>query len=121
MAKNKILIIEDSPDVLDMYNVKFSSENYNVITAKDGEEGMKKILEEKPDIILLDIIMPNMNGLEMLKKIKDEGIKANIIVLSNLGQEGQKKTALELGASHYLVKANYTPAEVVDKVKELIK
>jgi DNA-binding response OmpR family regulator len=117
---NKILIIEDNPDLVEMYNLKFRNEGFEVFTAKDGEEGINKVVEKKPDIILLDLLMPNMNGFEVLKTIKDNTeMNVKIIVLSNLGQQSQIDKAYELGATYYMVKANFTPAEVVDKVKEL--
>lgn len=117
---NKILIIEDNPDLVEMYNLKFRNEGFDVNTAKDGEDGINKVIEKKPDIVLLDLLMPNMNGFEVLKTIKENTqMNVKIIVLSNLGQQSQIDKAYELGATYYMVKANFTPAEVVEKVKEL--
>ncbi len=118
--KIKILIIEDNPDLVEMYNLKFRNEGFDVHTAIDGEEGVNKVVQEKPNMILLDLLMPNMNGFEVLKTIKENtNMNVKIIVLSNLGQQSQIDKAYELGATYYMVKANFTPAEVVKKVKEL--
>lgn len=121
--KGKILIIEDEEVLVNMYETKFISEGYEVIKANNGEEGLKKTTEEKPDIILLDIILPKIDGFMVLKKIKaDESVKnIPIILLTNLGQDEDIKKGKEEGAIDYLVKANLTPSEVVDKVKEVLK
>lgn len=121
MKKKKILIIEDNADLVDMYKVKFASEGFEVSSAPDGEEGIVKVVQEKPDAILLDILMPNMNGMEVLKAIKDNTeMDVKIIVLSNLSQQDQIKKAYDLGATHYMVKVRHTPAQVVEKVKEIV-
>ena len=123
-AKNKaptILIIEDNPDLVEMYRLKLSLEGFRVETALDGEQGILKAVETKPDMILLDILMPNMNGFEVLKALKNNTkIEVKIIVLSNLGQYENIKEAKELGATEYMVKANTTPTMVVAKIKELL-
>lgn len=120
-AKPKILIIEDNADLVEMYDLKFTHEGFEVHTATDGEKGILAAVEHKPEIILLDLLMPNMDGFQVLKAIRDNtGLGAKIIVLSNLGQQDQIQRAYDLGATEYLVKANYQPSEVVTKVREML-
>jgi DNA-binding response OmpR family regulator len=126
MEKNKkfkILIAEDEEPLLKMYLLKFKNAGFDAYGAKNGEEAFQMAKEIKPDIILLDIIMPMGDGFCILKKIKSENHLKNIpvIVLTNLAQNGDKKEALELGAVDYLVKADFTPAQVIEKVKEILK
>jgi len=120
MANNKkILIVEDDSFVLDIYQTKLSQEGYTVIEAKNGVEGMKILEKEKPDLILLDIVMPYMDGIEVLKKIKEnkELNKIPVILLTNLSQKEEINVGLGLGASDYLIKSHFTPSEVMDKIK----
>ena len=120
MANNKkILIVEDDSFVLDIYQTKLSQEGYTVIEAKNGVEGMKILEKEKPDLILLDIVMPYMDGIEVLKKIKEnkELNKIPVILLTNLSQKEKINVGLGLGASDYLIKSHFTPSEVMDKIK----
>lgn len=119
----KILLIDDDSLLVRMYERKFKLDGSEVETAFDGKTGLAKAAEFKPNLILLDIMMPEMNGLEVLEKLKaDEGSKAiPIILLTNLGGSQEDiDRGLGLGAVAYLVKADYTPAEVVAKVKEIL-
>lgn len=117
-----ILIIEDNQDLIEMYRLKLSLEGFHVETATDGEQGILKAVESKPDMILLDILMPNMNGFEVLKALRNNTkLSTKIIVLSNLGQYENIQEAKELGATEYMVKANTTPTMVVTKIKELLE
>jgi DNA-binding response OmpR family regulator len=117
----KVLIIEDNQDLVEMYRLKLSLEGFHVETATDGEKGILAAVETKPDMILLDILMPNMNGFEVLKAIKNNTqMNTKIIILSNLGQYENIQEAKELGATEYMVKANTTPTMVVAKIKELL-
>lgn len=120
--KRKILLIEDDSFLLSMYTTKFELENFQVVTAEDGEKGLKMVAKEAPDIILLDIILPKMNGFEVLKKIKsDEKLsKIPVILLTNLSQKSDIENGLNLNANDYIIKAHFTPAEVVDKVKKVL-
>lgn len=119
--KPKILIIEDNTDILDMYQLKFVASGFDVATATDGEKGIVKAVEFKPDAIMLDLLMPNMDGFQVLQAIKQNtGLKAKIVVLSNLGLPEQISRAKEMGAAEYLVKASYQPSEVVAKIKSLL-
>ncbi|GEM_PF-465967 len=117
----KILIIEDNIDLVDMYRVKFEHEGFHFSSALDGEQGLMKAIEEKPDVILLDILMPNMDGWEVMRAIRNNtSLASKILVMSNLGQQDQIDKAYQLGACGYIIKANNTPTEVVEKVKELL-
>ena len=120
--KTKIVLIEDDKMIAEMYVLKFQDEGFDVTAAEDGKTGIDLVKEKKPDIILLDIILPKMDGFSVLKSLKsDESVKnIPVILLTNLGQDGDVRKGLDLGAIDYLIKANYTPAQVVDKVKSLI-
>jgi DNA-binding response OmpR family regulator len=121
-GKIKILLVEDDPFLLSMYNTKFEIENFKVVTADDGEKGLKLALKEAPDIILLDIMLPKMDGFEVLRALKaDEKVKKiPVILLTNLSQKEKVKEGLALGANDYLIKAHFMPSEVVEKIKKLI-
>lgn len=122
MAK-RILLIEDDPSVIQMYRMKFEEKKYEVIEARTGISGLELAKSEKPDIILLDVIIPQMDGFAVLKKLReDTDIKrVPVILLTNLGQESDKTTGESLGAQDYLVKANYTPTQVLEKVEKYLK
>lgn len=115
----KILIVEDDSFVMDIYHTKLSQEGYETVEARNGIEAMKKLEEVKPDLILLDIIMPYMDGIEVLRKIKkDDNLKAiPIILLTNLSQKEEINEGLGLGASDYLIKSHFTPSEVLEKIR----
>jgi CheY-like chemotaxis protein len=119
----KILIVEDDAFVMDIYRTKLSQEGYEIIEAQNGIEAMEKLKEVKPDLILLDIIMPYMDGIEVLKKIKkEENLKTiPIVLLTNLSQKEDISEALGLGANDYLIKSHFTPSEVLEKVKIYFK
>ncbi len=119
----KILLVEDDSFLLSMYSTKFELENFEVLIAEDGEKGWKFAQSEDPDIILLDIKLPKMDGFEVLKRLKEDKGTADIpvILLTNLSQREDRNKGLEMGADDYLVKAHFMPSEVVSKIKELIK
>ncbi len=123
MKKTKVLIVEDEQTLLDMYSLKLSKENFEVIKAADGQEGLEKAKSEKPDIILLDIMLPKIDGFQVLKNLREmKGFKnVPIIMLTNLGQNEDKQKGKQLGATDYLVKADTTPTDVVEKINSLIK
>ena len=119
----KILLIDDDPLLVRMYQKKLENDGYMVATAGDGEEGLAKVAEFSPDLILLDIMMPKMNGLLVLKKLKENPATANIpvVMLTNVGSSDQDaEEGLELGAVAYLVKAVNRPSTVISKVKEIL-
>ena len=119
--KKKILIIEDEEILLDVLQKKLIKEGYEVDIAKDGNEGIEKLKNNQPDLVLLDIIMPKVDGYEVLEKIKDMGLKdLPVIVVSNSGQPVEIEKAISLGASDYLIKAEFEPEEVINKVKALL-
>lgn len=122
MLKN-ILVIEDDKFLRELISQKLIKEGYNVSEAIDGEEGIKKIKGEKPDLVLLDLILPGIDGFEVLSKMKEDAALPSIpvIILSNLGQKEDVEKGLKLGAVDYLIKAHFTPGEIVEKIKSAIK
>ena len=116
----KIIIIEDEEVLLNLLQRRLTQEGYQVEIAKDGQEGLKKIREEKPDLILLDIIMPIMGGFEVMEELsKDKKLKKiPIVIISNSGQPVEIDRAKELGAKDWLIKTDFEPQEVIDKVKK---
>ena len=118
----KILIVEDDSFLSDMYTTKFQMKGYMVGLAKNGREAMEEIKKEKPDIILLDVLMPQMDGFEFLENFKKKKEFGNIpvIILTNLGQKREVEKGLNLGADDYIIKAYFTPKEVVEKVENLL-
>ncbi|PIP24315.1 MAG: response regulator [Candidatus Nealsonbacteria bacterium CG02_land_8_20_14_3_00_37_10] len=121
MAKN-ILIVEDDKFLRELISQKLIKEKYNVSEAIDGEEGIKKIKEEKPDLVLLDLILPGIDGFEVLAQMKEDRnvTKIPAIILSNLGQKEDIEKGLKLGAVDYLVKAHFTPGEIIEKIKKIL-
>lgn len=119
----KILIVEDDKFLRELISRKLAKENYETVEAIDGEEGITKAKEEKPDLILLDLILPTIDGFEVLAKIKAEPTLSHIpvIILSNLGQREDVEKGLELGAVDYLIKAHFTPGEIIDKIRKILK
>lgn len=114
-----IVIVEDDRFLSKMYTDKFQIEGFNVLTAADGEEGLNLILEKKPKLVILDMMLPKSSGYDLLVKLRKDpyGKNVPVIALTNLAQKDEAKKALELGAKEYLVKAMYTPDEVIEKVK----
>ncbi|MFA6493071.1 MAG: response regulator [Patescibacteria group bacterium] len=119
----KVLIIDDERGILKMYTEYFKATGIESFQAIDGQTGIKIAREQKPDVILLDIIMPRYNGLDVLKDIKSDQDLKNIPVflLTNLPEESSGDKAKELGASGYLVKAQYEPKMIVDVIRGAIK
>jgi len=116
----KILIVEDEEILLNLLEKKLINEGYKVFLARDGEEGLKLIREVKPDLILLDIVMPKRGGFEVMTEMAGDPDLKNIpvIVISNSGQPVEIDRAQELGAKDWLVKAEFDPQEVIDKVEK---
>jgi len=121
MAK-KILLIEDEKIMINLLEKKLTQEGYDVRVAVNGEEGLKAMREEKPDIVLLDIIMPKMGGFEVMEEMgKDPVLKEiPIVIISNSGQPVELDKAKELGAKDWLIKTEFDPQEVVEKVEKQI-
>lgn len=119
----KILIVEDEEIIRKMYEVKFKNNGFEVELAQDGEEALEKLKTIVPDIILLDVMMPKVDGFEVLRRLKAEETTKNlkVIILTNLSAaSSDKEKGISLGALDFLVKDQYTPSEVVKKVKELL-
>jgi len=118
----KILLIEDDKFLRELMNKKLLTLGYEVVSAADGESGLVMIKESKPDVVLLDLILPGINGFEVLEKAKQDPEIANIpvVILSNLGQGEDIEKGLALGAKDFLVKAHFTPQEIVNKLKNIL-
>lgn len=121
-AKKKILIVDDDPALRQLYNVELSQKNYVVVEAIDGEDGLIKAKQEKPDLILLDVMMPKFDGIAYLSKIKEDSdmSKIPVIMLTNFGQENLIQQAFNLGVNDYLLKYKVTPSEMTDKVNQVL-
>lgn len=117
-----ILLIEDDEFIRSLLGDKFRSAGYEVKEARDGKEGLEKLKQEKPDVVLLDLLMPVMDGFEVLKTIRQDKELASlpVIVLSNVDQKTDLDRAMALGATDYLIKVYNTPEEIVEKVKKTI-
>lgn len=118
----KILVVDDDPFILDMYVMKFKEQGFQIETATDGKAALEKITAAKPDIVLLDVVMPKMDGFDVIKKIKENGMLRTfkILFLTNFGQKDDVEKGMQLGADGYIIKAHFTPSEVALKVKELL-
>ena len=114
-----ILIIEDDKFLRELICRKLINEHFKTEEAIDGEEGLKKLQEIKPDLILLDLILPGLDGFEVLGRIKDNPSISSIpvLILSNLGQKDEIEKGLKLGATDFLIKAHFTPEEIIGKIK----
>lgn len=121
-SKAKILIVEDDPLMSRLYSKVFQIEGYDVLTAPDGEEGLSEIHKDIPTLILLDVMMPKMNGLELLEKLKSDPAtrKIPVIMLTNLAGTADAEKAISLGAVKYIVKSEYDPKQIVEMVKEIL-
>lgn len=120
--KRTILIVEDDPFLLSMYVTKMELSEYGVLQAPDGKQALKLALEKAPDLILLDILLPEMDGFEVLKSLREnsKGKEIPVILLTNLGQKEEIEKGLALGACDYLIKAHFTPQEVMQKVEKVL-
>ena len=119
----KVLVVDDEDSVREIYRHEFLNSGYTVVVAADGEEGLLKAGEEQPDIMLLDIMLPKMSGIEVLRALKENELtkKIPVLLLTNLGEETIIKEGFELGADGYLLKVSYTPSQVVDEVKKFFE
>jgi DNA-binding response OmpR family regulator len=120
--KKKILLVEDDKFLSEMYATKLTASGFDVETAFDGQEALVKANAQKPNLILLDVVLPKMDGFEFLQLLKKEIAIADtpVIILTNLGQKEEVEKGLKLGAKDYIIKAHFTPTEVVAKVKKLL-
>lgn len=120
--KKKIVILEDDEHISRVYGMKFSKEGYDTVFVSSGEHGVEKIVAEMPDLVILDLMMPKKDGFGVLEDIKKTPSLAKIpvLVISNLGQASDRTRALELGASDYMIKVDYSMQEVIDKAKSYL-
>lgn len=119
----KVAIIEDDPTISQMYRMKFEADGFEVQTAENGRLGVALVEKIRPDVILLDIRMPEMSGAEALTEIRKHtwGKHIPVLILTNVGEEEAPKTLAVLGVYAYIVKADLTPRQVVEKVKEALE
>jgi len=119
----KILIIEDEKILSDMYVEKLSREGFKIVSATTSSEGLRLAKKEKPDLILLDILLPKENGISFLEKLRKNPEIANIkvLVFSNYDDPETKRKAKKLGVENYLIKTNYTPKEMVERVRKYLE
>jgi DNA-binding response OmpR family regulator len=122
-SKKKILLVEDDFMISSMYKTKFEAEGFEVFVADNGSAGLELAKKEKPDIIMLDVILPQLDGFSVLEQIKQDKTTKNIpvIMLTNLGTEEDKKKGEAMGALDYLVKASLTPGQVSEKIKQALR
>lgn len=118
----KVLIIEDDRFLRELIAQKLEREKFQVMQAADGEDGLRKLSEQRPNIVLLDLILPGLSGFDVLKKIKEgsENTSLPVVILSNLGQREDVEKGLSLGASDFLIKAHFTPQEIIVKIQAIL-
>ena len=122
-AKPTILLVEDDTFIIDIYQTKLSQSGYAVIPASNGKEALAHLEKSTPALILLDIVMPYMDGFDVLRELqkKEEWKKIPVILLTNLSQKEDIEHGLDLGASDYLIKSHFTPSEVLTKIEALLQ
>ena len=118
----KIAIVEDDIAIVQMYRMKFEAEGYDVASAGDGKQGLELIKDFKPDIVLLDLMMPVMGGAEMLEKMRntDWGKDIKVIILTNMGESEAPSGINDLGVEEFIVKADMTPKQVAERIKQAL-
>lgn len=116
------MLVEDDPLLIDIYSTKFKEEGFEVSVVDRGDAAATHIAREKPDLVILDIVLPQKDGWDILKAVKSNEKTKNIkvVILSNLGQKEEIEKGMALGASGYLIKAHHTPSEVVKKIKNIL-
>lgn len=120
--KTTILIVEDDKFLRELMVKKLDTEGFAIVEAQDGEEALRLIQETKPHLVLLDLILPGIDGFTVLEKMRAtaETAKTPVIVLSNLGQKEEIEKGFKLGADDYLIKAHFTPGEIIEKIKKVL-
>jgi DNA-binding response OmpR family regulator len=123
MEDKKILIVEDDEFLLQMYSTKLELEGFKVLEAVNGMQGLKTAQKEKPDLILLDLNLPELSGFEVLSQLKreDDTKDIRVLILTNYSQKEDIDRCLELGADDYLIKAHFVPSEVISKIKVILE
>lgn len=119
----KVLIVEDEKSLRELLAFKLQTEGFEVSSAIEGNEALQKIEKDQPQLVLLDLILPGLDGFEVLKKIRENPVTAKIpvVIISNLGQKEEIDRGLLLGANDYMVKTNFTPKHIVDLVKRYLR
>ncbi len=112
MSKQKILVVDDEPDFLELLKVRLEASGYDVVSASDGKDALDKVRDEKPDAVLLDILMPQMDGLEVLKKIRNDNKNLPVFIITAFSTEERFKVANKLSASGFIVKTSDLKEEV---------
>lgn len=121
MKNKKILLVEDDPFLSEIYFTSLKHADFKLVHVDDGKNCLEILEKEKFDILILDFLLPKVDGFEVLKKIKENNIKIDVFVLSNLSGKQYIKKAKELGAKEYLLKTKFTPKEIVEKIKKFCK
>jgi len=118
----KVLLAEDDPFIVDIYTTKLKQAGLEVVVVSEGDEVLEKARKEKPDLLLLDIVLPTMNGWEILRAIRqsDDLKDLPVVILSNLYQKDEVEKGFKFGVLKYLIKAHFTPSEVVEEVKKIL-
>lgn len=117
-----ILLVEDDPFLVDVYTTKLREAGFEIDVAEDGAEALRKLKEKKPDLLVLDIVLPQIDGWTLLRKIRENPELKDLktIIFSNLGQKADIEKALKLGAIDYLIKAHFTPGQVIEEIKKTL-
>lgn len=120
--KIKVLLIEDEKEVAELYRLKLSLDGYNVLIATSGQEGLDKAFRENPELIFLDIKMPEIDGFEVLRKLRvsPKTKETPVVILSNFDEQDLIEKGLSLGANEYLIKSQFTPEDISNKVKSWV-
>ncbi len=118
----KILLVEDDPLIIKIYTTRLIADGFQVFSAENGEDGLKLAEKELPDIVVLDIMMPKIDGFGVLEKLRNHEMLKNIPILiySNLAAEDEVARALKMGATEFIIKANLSPTEMVSKIKQYL-
>jgi len=120
--KIKVLLVEDDPMIIDMYKMRLEEEGYDVLLTDKGSEAIELAEKEKPSIILLDIILPEIDGFSILQTLKSKIKTKNlpVLLLTNLGQETDQEKGTQMGAAGYFIKSQHTPSDVIVAVKKIV-
>ena len=120
MANEKILVVDDDTNICELLRLYLTKEGYQVTVANDGEEGLEKFNQVKPDMVLLDVMMPKMDGIQVLEKLRQEGVKTPIMMLTAKGQKSDRITGFNAGADDYLPKP-FDPDELLSRVRAILR